>query len=327
MKLIKILIATLGFIYALSAQAGFYIANGVLYEGNGHAFKMRGINHAHTWFTYQLDHALDGIAATGANTVRVVLSNGHRWNKNNADDVANVIQQAKKRHLIAVLEVHDTTGFGEEGSAASLDSAAGYWIEMKDKLVGQEDYVIINLGNEPIGNNVDSSVWINGTMNAIKRLRDAGFTHTLMVDAPNWGQDWKQIMLNNAQFVFNADPLRNTIFSVHMYQVYGDYNAVNNYITSFLNKGLALLVGEFGAGHQGSEVAEDAIMERAETLNLGYIGWSWSGNSSENAELDIVNNWDNNSFSPWGNTLVNGVNGIRATSTPATIFTCGYQCN
>ncbi|MDW6091672.1 glycoside hydrolase family 5 protein [Vibrio rhizosphaerae] len=326
MKLIKILIATLGCIYALSAQAGFYIANGVLYEGNGHPFKMRGINHAHTWYVDRLNHALDGIAATGANTVRVVLSNGQRWNKNSPADVANVIRQAKARHLITVLEVHDTTGFGEEWQAASLDSAADYWIELKDQLIGQEDYVIINLGNEPVGNGVSANVWIDGHIHAIQRLRNAGLTHTLMVDAPNWGQDWQQIMLNRAQSVFDADPLRNTIFSVHMYQVYGGYPAVNNYITAFLNKGLALVVGEFGASHQGEDVAEDAIMERAETLNIGYIGWSWSGNNQDVADLDIVNHWDNNSYSAWGKILIDGVNGIRTTSTPATIFTCGASC-
>lgn len=326
MKLIKILIATLGCMYTLSVHAGFYINNSVLYEGNGHPFKIRGINHAHTWYVNRLNHALDGIAATGANTVRVVLSNGQRWNKNTAIDVANVIQQAKARHLITVLEVHDTTGFGEEWQAANLASAANYWIDLKEQLIGQEDYVIINLGNEPMGNGVSANVWINDHINAIQRLRKAGLTHTLMVDAPNWGQDWQQIMLNHAQTIFDADPLHNTMFSIHMYQVYGDYPTVNNYMTAFLNKGLALVVGEFGASHQGDNVAEDAIMERAETLNIGYIGWSWSGNNQDVADLDIVNHWENTSYSEWGNILINSVNGIKSTSSPATIFRCGTSC-
>lgn len=326
MKLTKLLLATLGCIAPFSSHAGLHIANGVLYEGNGHPFEIRGISHAHTWYLNQLDHALDGIAATGANTVRIVLSNGQRWNKNSATDVANVIRQAKARHLITVLEVHDTTGFGEQAQAASLASATDYWIELKDQLVGQEDYVIINIGNEPMGNGVSANTWIEGHIKAIQRLRQAGLTHTLMVDAPNWGQDWQQIMLNHAQSVFDADPLRNTLFSVHMYQVYKDYPTVNHYLSTFLNKGLALVVGEFGANHQGEEVAEGAIMERANTLNIGYIGWSWSGNSADVADLDIVNNWDNHSYSEWGNILINGENGIKSTSTPASIFTCGTDC-
>lgn len=148
-----------------------------------------------------------------------------------------------------------------------------------------------------------------------------------MVDAPNWGQDWQGFMLNNAQSVFNSDPKLNTIFSVHMYEVYSSYNSVNDYISSFTNKGLVLVIGEFASTHKGSDVDQDSIMERSETLSLGYIGWSWSGNDTTTSDLDIVNNWDNNSYSTWGNILINGQNGIKSTSTLATVFTCGNDCN
>ncbi len=327
MKFTKEIFSLLLFIWMSSAHAGFYVSNGVLYEGNGNTFKIRGINHAHTWYTDKLNVAFSGIAATGANTVRVVLSNGYRWTKNDVSDVTNIINLAKANKLIAILEVHDTTGYGEDSSAASLDSAADYWIELKNELVGQEDYVIINLGNEPFGNNSDAVDWVNDHISAIQRLRSAGINHTIMVDAPNWGQDWQGVMLNNAQSVFNSDPKLNTIFSVHMYEVYSSYNSVNDYISSFTNKGLVLVIGEFASTHKGSDVDEGSIMERSETLSLGYIGWSWSGNDTTTSDLDIVNNWDNNSFSTWGNVLINGQNGIKSTSTLATAFTCGNNCN
>jgi len=324
MKLIKTLLVILGiFCTAHVSYAGFYVAGGTLYEGNGNPFVIRGINHAHTWYTDKLNNAMTGIASTGANTVRVVLSNGYRWHKNSAEDVENIIQQAKANHLIAILDVHDTTGYGEESKAASLSSAADYWLEIKDKLIGQEDYVIINLGNEPFGNGQDPRTWVNDTSHAISTLRNAGLNNTIMVDAPNWGQDWQHGMLNNAQSVFDADPNYNTIFSVHMYDVYGDYNLVNNYITSFINKGLVLVVGEFASSHKGSNVDEGSIMERSETFNIGYIGWSWCGNDSSTADLDIVNNWNSSSLTPWGNTLVNGINGLKATSKIATVYTGG----
>ncbi|WP_262021711.1 cellulase family glycosylhydrolase [Vibrio quintilis] len=322
MKLIKTVLIILGLLCTSSiSYAGLYVSGGVLYEGNGSPFVIRGINHAHSWYPDKLNDAINGIASTGANTVRIVLSNGHRWNKNSAEDVENIIQLAKQNHLIAILEVHDTTGYGEDDSAANLASAADYWLEIKDKLIGQEDYIIINLGNEPFGNDQKESAWITQTQNAISTLRNAGLNHTLMVDAPNWGQDWQSVMLNNAQSVFDSDPKHNTIFSVHMYEVYGNYDTVNNYITSFINKGLALVVGEFAANHKGSNVDEKSIMERCETLNVGYIGWSWSGNNSATADLDIVNNWNKNSLTSWGNILVYGSNGINTTSKIATIYT------
>ena len=88
----------------------------------------------------------------GANTVRVVLADGHRWTRNTADDVAGVVAQCKANRLICVLEVHDTTGYGEDAAAGTLDQAADYWIGLKSVLAGQENYVIINIGNEPWGN-------------------------------------------------------------------------------------------------------------------------------------------------------------------------------
>lgn len=259
--------------------------------------------------------------------MRIVLSNGHRWNKTSAEEVGNIIRLAKSYNLIAVLEVHDTTGYGEESSAADLNSAADYWIEIKEKLIGEENYVIINLGNEPFGNGIISSDWVKAHKDAINRLRSEGMNHVIMVDAPNWGQDWQNIMLDNATSILDSDPLHNIIFSVHMYEVYGDYSTVNNYISSFINKGISLVVGEFAATHKGSNVDESAIMERTETLSLGYIGWSWSGNDDSTADLDIVNNWNNDSYTKWGNTLINGENGIKSTSQIATVFTCKDDCS
>jgi mannan endo-1,4-beta-mannosidase len=121
---------------------------------------MRGINHEHTWFANQTS-SFANVKALGANTVRVVLSGG-RWPANSASDVANVISLCKQNRLICVLEDHDTTGFGEDGAAFSLDQAVNYWISLKSVLVGQENYVAINIGNEPIGNN-NAAQWINAT--------------------------------------------------------------------------------------------------------------------------------------------------------------------
>ncbi|MCU4674096.1 cellulase family glycosylhydrolase [Catenovulum sp. 2E275] len=314
------LTAAIGLLTSVGASAGFYVQNGNLYEGNGSQFVMRGINHAHTWYTDQLSSSLQGIASYNANTVRVVLSNGHRWTQTSASEVANIIQQAKANELIAVLEVHDTTGYGEDGAAATLSSAVDYWISIKDQLIGQEDYVIINIGNEPFGNNSSASDWINAHNSAISRLRNAGFTHTIMVDAPNWGQDWDNVMRNNASSVFNADPQQNVVFSVHMYEVYQTYSKVNDYISAFTNSGLPLVIGEFGASHKGSTVDAYSIMERSQAHQIGYIGWSWSGNDSTTDDLDIVTNWNTSSLSSWGNILINDSYGIANTSVTASIY-------
>jgi mannan endo-1,4-beta-mannosidase len=183
---------------------------------------MRGINHEHIWFMNQTS-SFAAIKATGANTVRVVLGSGKRWGP--STDVANVITLCKQNRLICVLEVHDTTGFGEDGAAATLDEAVTYWISQKSVLVGQENYVVINIGNEPIGNN-NPAQWTAATTAAIQRMRTNGFEHLLMVDAPNWGQDWQFVMRDNAATVLNADTKRNTVLSIHMYDVFNTTAAI-----------------------------------------------------------------------------------------------------
>ncbi|MEU9795699.1 cellulase family glycosylhydrolase [Streptomyces sparsogenes] len=297
--------------------AGLHIANGRLLEGNGNDFVMRGVNHAHTWYPGETQ-SLGDIKALGANTVRVVLSNGHRWTRNSPEDVASIIAQCKADRLICVLEVHDTTGYGEEAAAASLDQAADYWIGLKSVLAGQEDYVVINIGNEPWGN-TDPEGWTAPTVAAVQKLRGAGFQHTLMVDAPNWGQDWQGVMRANAQTVYKADTTGNLIFSIHMYSVYDTAQEITGYLNVFVDAKLPLLIGEFGGpADQWGDPDENTMMATAERLRLGYLAWSWSGNTDP--ILDMTVDFDPARLTDWGKRVFNGPDGIAATSREATVY-------
>ncbi|MFE6361026.1 cellulase family glycosylhydrolase [Streptomyces sp. NPDC057806] len=299
---------------------GLHISNGRLLEANGNDFVMRGVNHAHTWYPGETQSLAD-IKALGANSVRVVLSNGHRWTRNTPEDVAAVIASCKANRLICVLEVHDTTGYGEEAAAATLDSAADYWIGLKDVLAGQEDYVIVNIGNEPWGN-TNPAGWTDPTIAAVKKLRAAGLDHTIMVDAPNWGQDWQNVMRTNAQAVYAADPTGNLIFSIHMYSVYDTPAEITDYLNAFVAARLPILIGEFGGpADQWGDPDEDTMMAAAQRLDLGYLAWSWSGNTDP--ILDLAIGFDPNRLSSWGQRIFHGANGIAQTSEEATVFSGG----
>jgi uncharacterized protein YjdB len=309
---------------AVCAFAGFSIQDGLLIDNNGNEFIMRGINYPHVWYATQTPTSIPNIAATGANCVRVVLGSGKQWGPSTAADVAQVIQRCKDNKLVAILEVHDCTGYGDVGgyapNAAPVSTAVDYWISIQSALTGQENFVIINIANEPLGNGVPASTWVSVHTDAIARLRAAGFTHTLMVDGATWGQDYDQTMLLNASTVFNSDPLKNTIFSVHMYQIYALRSTIQNYLTTFVTAHLPLVVGEFGP--QSSQPADVAsILDITQVLGLGYMGWSWSGNTGGGTEtLDIALNFNPATLSPWGDTLINGVNGIAATSQLSSVF-------
>ena len=316
---LAVVLSTFVFMRPAFAAVGIRVSNGRLVEANGTELILRGINHAHTWFTNQTS-SFANIKATGANSVRVVLSGGRWQPANTASDVANVINLCKQNRLICVLENHDTTGFGEQGGAVSLDAAVNYWISVQSALTGQENYVILNIGNEPIGNNAVTPNWTQATSSAIQRLRNAGFQHTIMVDAPNWGQDWQFTMRDNAVAVRSADPTGNTIFSVHMYGVYNTAAKVTDYLSSFLTRNIAICVCEFGFNHSDGDPDEDTIMSYTQANRIGYMGWSWSGNSGGVEYLDMVTAFNPAQRTSWGTRIIAGANGISSTSREATIF-------
>ena len=312
--LLAIAMSILVFVQPASAAVGLHISGTNIVEANGRTFVMRGVNHPHVWYTSQTN-SFANIKALGANTVRVVLGSGKRWGP--STDVANVISLCKQNRMICVLEVHDTTGYGEDGAAATLDEAVNYWISQKSALVGQEKYVVINIGNEPIGNN-NAAQWTSATTAAIQKMRSNGFQHLLMIDAPNWGQDWQFVMRDNAQTVLNADSQRNTVLSIHMYGVFNTAASITDYLNRFRSNGWPLVIGEFGWKISSSDVDHETILAEAEARGLGYLGWSWSGNTDP--ILDMATSFNPNQLTPWGQRIFNGVNGIKATAREATIF-------
>lgn len=140
-----------------------------------------------------------------------------------------------------------------------------------------------------------------------------------MVDAPNWGQDWQGVMRANAQAVYDADTTGNLIFSIHMYSVYNTAQAVTDYLNAFVSAKLPILIGEFGGpADQYGDPDEDTMMATAQRLKLGYLAWSWSGNTDP--ILDLVIDFDPTRLSAWGERIFHGVNGIAQTSKEATVF-------
>lgn len=292
-----------------------------LYDSNGNKFVMRGINHPHVWFTSELNTALDGIVKTGANCVRVVLADGQQWSKTSADDLKNVIAQCEKRKLVAVVELHDATG---NDSVSALKTAAEYWIEMKSILNEHKSTVIVNIANEWHHENWGNpGAWAAGYKEVIPMLRNAGIENTLMVDCDGYGQFADSLFRNDyAKQIFAADTQSNTMFSIHMYDSAGkDANTVKGHIDNCFKAGICAVIGEFAADHGSrGDVAEQTILDYCTEKGMGYIGWSWKGNGDGLGSLDISNDWAGNNLSSWGETLVNGNNGIKQTSKTCTVF-------
>ena len=309
-------------ITSFASSKGFKVSGTKLLDANGNQFVMRGINHAHAWYKGQENTVIPAIAKTGANTVRIAFSDGQRGDLGGYDSIDNVkklIKLCEDNKLIAVVEVHDTTGSDD---ASTLDKAADYWISMKSALQGHEDTVILNIGNEWCGA-WNSSKWASGYKSVIPKLRNAGIKNTLMIDCAGWGQYPKSIA-DYGKDVFNSDPDKNTMFSIHMYEYAGaNKDMVINNMNGALNQNLAVCIGEFGSRHTDGDVDECAIMDYCNYTGSGYIGWSWKGNGDTWKYLDIANDWSGSSFSGWGNTLLNYSNGIKKTSKTCSVYSGG----
>lgn len=296
---------------------GFYVDGTKLYDAQGNEFVMRGVNHAHTWFKNMTDTALEAIADTGSNTVRVVLSDGGQWDKDSLDNVREIVEKCKELNMVAMLEVHDATGMND---MQSLQKAVDYWIEIKDVLIGNEAYVLLNIANEWVGE-WDSEIWRDGYTSAIPQLRDAGIRNMIVVDAGGWGQYAESVHIY-AKEVFDSDKLENTMFSIHMYGTAGkDAATIKRNIDGVTEQGYCVIIGEFGFNHHDGDVDEKYIMSYCTEQNIGYLGWSWHGNGTEVMYLDIADKWDGSVLSEhWGEKLINGENGIRATSEICSVF-------
>ncbi len=282
---------------------GFKVDGSKLLDGNNNEFIMLGVNMAWTWHKHNGMEQLEAIARAGANTVRIVLSNGLQWTEDDAATVASLIQKCEELKMIAVLEVHDPTGSDD---IEVLTDAAQYFADLKDVLQGKERTVIINIANE-WHNSTSAENWRNGYLAAIPVIRNAGLRHCVMVDAGGYGQNAATIHSYGKELL-TADPEHNLIFSIHMYGGAGNTSRVRSNIDGVINQDLALCIGEFGWYHSDGDVDEDLVLSYCKEKNVSWLAWSWYGNGNPVEYLDMVT-------SPADETSVN---------TPAT---AGKSCN
>jgi len=315
---------------------GFFIQNGRLTDAYGHPFVMRGVSNPHLWFDtgaqYLAYTALDPIASYGTNTIRVI------WDTTTlaglppvavpapasllAEDLFRIVQLK----MVPMVELQGATGLAD---TASLQAMAAYYVrpEVKKVLSDFQDYLLINIANEWSGTTNYESAYAQ----AINLLRTNGITHTLVIDAPAFGEIVQSEATRNADIaawfanattLLATDPLHNLLFSVHMYDFYPTSNpATVSQVLNFAGVGttIPLVVGEFGWMHDGIAVDYLDIMSMCQTRGIGYLGWSWFGNAVGTSvqDLNMVTSWGGPLASPWGTGITQN---IKATAVKATIF-------
>ncbi|CAM5675979.1 Endoglucanase OS=Streptomyces tendae OX=1932 GN=GUR47_05670 PE=3 SV=1 [Streptomyces tendae] len=260
--------------------AGLHVSDGRLVEGNGNAFVMRGVNHAYTWYPGGRSRIAD-VTAQGANSVRVVLGSGDRWTQTSGpEDVAAVIGSARPTgDLRAGGARHHRVRRGRRGG--TLDQAADYWIGVKDALAGQEDYVVVNIGNEPCGNTTYAA-WTDATKSAVARSCAArGIDHALDGRRAQLGPGLvRHACAPTPARSSPPTPTGNTVFSIHMYGVYDTAAEVTGLPRRLRRHAkLPIVVGRVRQPATATATPTRTPSWRPPSrLGVGYIGWSWSGN-------------------------------------------------
>ena len=295
----------------LPTGSGMTVSGQQILDANGNPFVMRGINVAHAWYKNNTEQSIKAAAAKGTNTIRVVCADGAKWDKTSAAELEQIIGWCRENKQICILEAHDATG---SDNIADIVKAAEYWCEMKDILNKNKDVVILNIANEWYGQ-WNSGTWAEGAKSAIKTARDGGIENMIMIDSAGWGQYPKSIGEKGAE-VFASDPLKNTVFSAHLYEYAGgNAQQVKENLDSALSCGAPVIVGEFGYKHTDGDVDEAAIMSYCAEKNMGYLAWSWKGNSGGVEYLDLSNDWDGNSLTEWGQIFFGEIAGKASPAT------------
>ena len=304
----------------------FYIKNAKLYDKDGYPFIPRGVNNPHAYYKNQSLSALATIKSYGFNTIRMVWCTDNLINPGRCDpkdmhppaDLRTALAEAKRQRLVAMLTLQNATG---SDSSADLRDIID-WLtrpDVKTILNQYQDIVLINIANEWYGTWDKSTAYVNSYKQAIRSLRTAGLEHVLIIDSRGYGQDPSSIVETSASLL-QADP--NIMISSHMYDVYDTVSEVSAIFEYAYDNKIPFLIGEFACNHYSFQplVQCDAIMNLAELYDFGYIGWSWTGNSSDLESLDVVSNLDWSTPSSWGTKLIYGTYGIASTSKEACFF-------
>ena len=330
-------------------KPGFHTDGVRLLDANDKEFLMRGYNYSYAWQKDLWGAAFSTAKKYNCNALRIQLSDGQKdlGGYCDANQVSSLIKSCKDNHFIGVFNVQDTGGGNDKNV---LLHAADYWVGIKNAVIGQEKYCIVNIGNEWMGSpgrdcngkwgDYQENLWSDTYIEAVRRIRSAGIKNTLMIDCNGYGQYadiiWKEgqrILDEDKKYFEDGKP--NIIFSIHFYEkaCYWDYekgvgSRVAHSIDKALSIGAPVCIGEYAYSRKSEKWKMDweTIQDYSKTMNIGYLGWSFTGNGdAESQGLDMFNS-DGSQMYKNGECIIQHPNdGILATSVICSVYDGGAE--
>lgn len=330
-------------------KPGFHTDGVRLLDANGKEFLMRGYNYSYAWQKNWWGAAFSTAKKYNCNALRIQLSDGQKslGGYCDANQVSSLIKSCKDNHFIGVFNVQDTGGGNDKNV---LLHAADYWVGIKNAVIGQEKYCIVNIGNEWMGSpgrdcngewgDYQENLWSDTYIEAVRRIRSAGIKNTLMIDCNGYGQYadiiWKEgqrILDEDKKYFEDGKP--NIIFSIHFYEkaCYWDYekgvgSRVAHSIDKALSIGAPVCIGEYAYSRKSEEWKMDweTIQDYSKTMNIGYLGWSFTGNGdAESQGLDMFNSDGSQMYKNGECIILHPNDGIQATSVICSVYDDGAE--
>lgn len=317
---------TIGFVGLLVAAGfgfgysqGFTVSGTQLKDANGGVFIQKGFAIPLAWFVSDVNANIANIKKnTNANCLRIVMQESTtdaNWQ--------SCVSQCIANKIIPEVEIHDVT-CGTDANA--LNNVAKWWVTKASYLTQASiaKYILINIANEwgdwAMAKN-NPSAWSAAFKTAVATMRAGGINTTLIIDAPDCGQDLNNgsTLKSYAMDVFNSDPKKNCLFTLHLY---GEWCSGGSQPTVGLpavkNAGIPIIVGEFAAQSSAGTLNAASVISTCETNKMGWMAWSWKGNGE--VELDMSSDWAGTNLTSWGKTAVTGTYGTK-TAVTCSVFT------
>lgn len=271
----------------------FYTDDGRIYAPNGEEFIARGVNKMFFFNDRTGVRSYPQIARTGANCVRIFW-----FTSGTAAELDSNLANCVRERMVAIPSVWEATGKWER-----LIDCVDYWCRPDIVAVIQKyrRYLLLNIANEAGNNDVDTAAYRTAYVNAVQRLRSAGLTVPLVVDAAGWGRK-ESYLLEQGPAILDADPLHRVIFSWHPWDPNQPQSRIREAVQGSRQKKLPFLIAEFSEKSVGCSCCIDYryIVSYCAEAGCGWLAWSWGPGNGDCAEMDMTRDNQFESLHGWG---------------------------
>jgi len=301
--------------FGIAMSQGFTVSGTALKDANKSTFIQKGFAIPLAWFVSDVNGNIANMKkVTNANCLRIVM------NESTTDaNWHSCVEQCIANKIVPEVEIHDVT-CGTD--ANGLNNVAKWWVTKASYLTQANiaRYILINIANEwgdwAMSKN-NPSAWSAAYKTAVATMRAGGINTTLVIDAPDCGQDINNgsTLKSYAMDVFNSDPKKNCLFTVHLYGEWcpGGGSTPTTGLPALKNAGIPFIVGEFAAQSSAGTLNAASVISTCETNSIGWMAWSWKGNNEP--VIDMSSDWAGTNLTSWGKTAVTGTYGTKTAAT------------